>query len=89
MSKQTVELARMNRLKDDTVEEPEEDQEGGVNEDFNTEGDPLARTPYQGPLVTPEALRMEEEEIRELEKKKRGLENWINGMEIDLGGLQR
>lgn len=60
------------------------DKEGS----FDVEDDALTRAASQGPLVTPADLRREEEEIRELEKKKRGLEDWINDMDTDLGGLQ-
>lgn len=34
-------------------------------------------------------MRQEEKEIKELEKKKRGLEDRVSGMERDLGGLLR
>lgn len=40
------------------------------------------------PLTT-EDLEQEEVEIRELEKKKKGLEDRVTGMERDLGGLMR
>lgn len=39
--------------------------------------------------MTKEDLMREEEEIRELERKKRGLEDRVTGMERDLGGLMR
>lgn len=39
--------------------------------------------------MTKEDLLREEEEIRELERKKRGLEERVTGMERDLGGLMR
>lgn len=55
---------------------------------FDVEDDALTRAASQGPLVTQADLRREEEEIRELEKKKHGLEDWINDMDTDLGGLQ-
>jgi hypothetical protein len=41
------------------------------------------------PALTEEDLRMEEQEIRELELKKRALEERVAGMEKDLGGLLR
>lgn len=39
--------------------------------------------------TTPEDFMREEEEIRELEKKKRALEDRVSEMERDLGGLRR
>jgi len=39
--------------------------------------------------ITKEDLRKEEEEIRELERKKQALEERVNGMSRDLGGLMR
>lgn len=39
--------------------------------------------------MTKEDLMREEDEIRELERKKRGLEDRVTGMERDLGGLMR
>ncbi len=39
--------------------------------------------------VTEEDLEKEQEEIYELERKKRGLEDRVSGMERDLGGLLR
>lgn len=39
--------------------------------------------------VTDEDLRCEEEEIGELERKKKELEDRVSGMERDLGGLLR
>ena len=40
-------------------------------------------------MITVEDIKMEEEEILELEKKKRSLEDRVSGMEKDLGGLLR
>ena len=57
-------------------------------DNFAVEDDALTRSASQGPLATQAELRREEEEIRELERKKRGLEDWINDMDADLGGLQ-
>lgn len=39
--------------------------------------------------MTKEDLEKEEEVIRELERKKRALEERVTGMERDLGGLNR
>lgn len=41
------------------------------------------------PLMTEEDLKREEENIKELEFKKRTLEDRVNGMEKDLGGILR
>ena len=42
-----------------------------------------------GEIVTDEDIAREEDEIRDLEKKKRELEERVSGMERDLGGLLR
>lgn len=57
-------------------------------DNFDVEDDALTRSASQGPLTTQAELRREEEEIRQLERKKRGLEDWIKDMDADLGGLQ-
>ena len=44
----------------------------------------INQTEYYG-----EALRREEGALRDLQKKKRGLEDRVSGMERDLGGLLR
>lgn len=41
------------------------------------------------PSMTQEDLRLEEDEVAELERKKRSLEERVGGMEKDLGGLIR
>lgn len=75
-------LAKMNKHKagDGNFDD---DDEASEDEDSNAvEG--------QGEIhVTEEDLRREDDEIRELEKKKRQLEDWVKGMERDLGGLSR
>nr|OQO30128.1 hypothetical protein B0A51_02868 [Rachicladosporium sp. CCFEE 5018] len=43
----------------------------------------------EGQVMTKEDLEREEEEVMELERKKRGLEERVTGMERDLGGLMR
>jgi bisphosphoglycerate-independent phosphoglycerate mutase (AlkP superfamily) len=43
---------------------------------------------YVAPMTQEDMMR-EEEEIRELESKKRSLEARVTGMERDLGGLMR
>lgn len=45
--------------------------------------------PSAPPRMTREHLQQEEQEIRDLESKKRGLEDRVTGMEKDLGGLMR
>lgn len=87
VSKQTAELARLNRPRDDDLEAGEQSHED-KEDNFDVDDDALTRAVSQGPLVTLAELRREEEEIRELEKKKRGLEDWIKDMDKDLGGLQ-
>ena len=79
VARQTRELERMNRG-DGWEEDDEDDEEGretpGTEEDVEVE-------------VTDEDLRREEKEIKELERKKRELEDRVSGMERDLGGLLR
>lgn len=87
VSKQTAELARLNRPRDDHLEGSDHSQEYKAD-NFDDEDDVLTRAVSQGPLVTLAELRREEEEISELENKKHGLEDWIKDMDIDLGGLQ-
>ena len=76
-----IQLEKMNKHKDGT---------GGFDdhedEDFDIEETDGPATQHQ---VTEEDLRREDEEIRELEKKKRNLEDRVNGMDRDLGGLRR
>lgn len=74
--KQTRELEKMNRQGDWDGESPDEDIQDDVDAEDTT-------------LVTDDLLRQEEEEIRELERKKRELEDRVTGMERDLGGLLR
>lgn len=85
VSNQTVQLAKMNRPKDEDNDDEAEDEDY----DFENEDASTRQVASQEIQVTPEELRREEEEIRELEKKKRSLEDRINGMDRDLGGLLR
>ena len=82
VSKQMAQLARMNRHKDGDVDD-DDDTEALEDEDVNAiEG--------QGEIhVTEEDIRRENDEIRELEKKKQQLEERVKEMERDLGGLRR
>ena len=68
----------MNKSKDDD----EIDELGNKDSERNLPG----ANEFQ---VSPEDLKWEEDEIRELEKKKRALEDRVSGMERDLGGLSR
>lgn len=75
--KQTRELERMNRQGDWDGDSPDEE--------VAEEGDEGA----DDTVITDELLRQEEEEIMELERKKKELEERVSGMERDLGGLLR
>lgn len=41
------------------------------------------------PVMTEDDLRREEEEVRQLERKKRGLEDRVNSMGRDISGVLR
>jgi chromosome segregation ATPase len=41
------------------------------------------------PIMTAEDLRQEEEEVRQLERKKKGLEDRVNSMGRDISGVLR
>ncbi|KAI1344420.1 DASH complex, subunit Spc34 [Xylariaceae sp. FL0016] len=56
-----------------------------VDEDEDEEADGEESNP--GEIRTEDSLRQEEEEVRELEKKKRDLQARLKAMEKDLGGL--
>jgi len=79
VARQARELERMNRS--DGWEGDSED------EDEDRVGTP--GTPEEDIEVTDEDLRREEDEIGELERKKKELEDRVSGMERDLGGLLR
>lgn len=81
VSKQTLQLNRMNHSKDyEAEDEPDDPDETQLK----------VPAKMEGPESTVDDLqREEEEEIRELEKKKKGLEDRVSGMERDLGGLLR
>ncbi|KAK5131543.1 hypothetical protein LTR08_000870 [Meristemomyces frigidus] len=83
VARNTQELQLMNRPNSRHAayaeEEEEEVDEVGVDEAGGA-----------GSIVmTKEDLEREEQEIRELERKKRSLEQRVSGMERDLGGLMR
>lgn len=75
IAEQTAQLSRMNRSRDFIDDEPEEPEE---------EVEPPAFQP-----MTEEDLRREEEEVRQLEKKKRGLEDRVHSMGRDISGVLR
>lgn len=74
VSKQQTKLNKLNKHSD-YVQDTYED-ENVPNESFEM-------------MATEQDLDMEEQEIRELEAKKRALEERVSGMEKDLGGLLR
>ncbi|RVX75402.1 hypothetical protein B0A52_00755 [Exophiala mesophila] len=59
-------------------------------DDMDVEPDVQASTGIMGEVAsfTPEDILAEEEEIKELEARKKALENRVSGMERDLGGLR-
>lgn len=82
VSRQTSQLAKMNRRGD-----PNEDA-GNIMSQEQANGEADAEQPIKIP-ITAEDLEKEEQEIRDLERKKRALEDRVSGMERDLGGLMR
>lgn len=74
VSEQAEALGRMN--KDHWMDEDEDEDE---DEDVDDKDG--------GEIVTEEDLRREEDEVRELEKKKKELQEILRAMEKDLGGL--
>lgn len=82
MSKQTLELSKINRR-------------GGLGEEGyaaspNEISDIFPRNGKSDELpITAEDLEKEEQDVRELERKKQALEERVSGMERDLGGLLR
>ena len=79
VARQTRELEKMNRRGD---------WEGESGDEEDEEMTEVAGEGGQW-FVTDEDLKREEEEIRELERKKKELEDRVSGMERDLGGLLR
>ena len=79
VSKQQSKLERMNKPSD--VGSQSQDEDGG----YDGEGLHHATEPS----VTEEDLILEEQEVKELELKKRTLEERVTGIEKDLGGLLR
>lgn len=76
VGKQASQLERMNKSK-------HHDEDGYDDDDHE------AIVEYQATQVTTEYLEREEAEMKELERKKRGLEDRVSGYERDIGGLLR
>ncbi|GME24363.1 dash subunit spc34 [Neofusicoccum parvum] len=76
VAEQQAQLARMNKPRD-YGDDPEESVE------------PEPEPEVEEAPLTMEDLMKEEEEIRELERKKRGLEDRVNSMGRDISGVQR
>ena len=74
LSEQTKQLSKISRSRDYIEDE---------QEDLEAEPDPPAFQP-----MTEEDLRREEEEVKQLERKKRGLEDRVNSMGRDISGLR-
>ncbi|KAF4554622.1 Hypothetical protein D9617_4g003770 [Elsinoe fawcettii] len=65
-------------------------RQGWSEEDLELDTDTVPiEPPISMPVMTKEDLEREEREIRELERKKKGLESRVTEMEKDLGGLMR
>lgn len=77
VARQTAQLDRMKR--------PSEFDDEGLDEDVGQDEEVSERAP----AFNIEDMMKEEEEIKDLERKKRGLEDRVTGMEKDLGGLMR
>ncbi|KAK4996678.1 hypothetical protein LTR66_003764 [Elasticomyces elasticus] len=79
VGRQTAELERMHRKSGYGDEEEDDGAETAKSNDV----------PDGAITMTAEDTRREEEEIRELERKRKSLEERVKGMESDLGGLMR
>ena len=62
---------------------------GGYRENGDADAGAPGEAGEVAVLLTREDMENEEQEIRELERKKRGLEERVEGMGRDLGGLMR
>lgn len=82
VSKHTTQLANMNRRVDANADDDDPSQ--GASFDVAAGDGRPNETP-----ITAEQLEREEQEIRDLERKKQALEERVSGMERDLGGLLR
>jgi chromosome segregation ATPase len=72
LAEQTVQLGRLNRSRGDYVDEDAE----------------IDDEPQEEVVLTAEDLRREEDEVRQLESKKRGLEDRVHSMGRDISGLR-
>lgn len=79
VSEQAEALGRMNKDHWRDEEDDDDDEDEGENGDGG--GD------VEGEIITEEDLSREEDEVRELEKKKKELQERLRAMEKDLGGL--
>ena len=79
--KVTKQISKLERVNKGSAYGSDEEQDRGNS--MKNVADPKA----VGNLVIGEALRLEEQEIRELEMRKRALQERVAGMEKDLGGL--
>ncbi|KAL8760444.1 MAG: hypothetical protein Q9199_000068 [Rusavskia elegans] len=82
VAKQAAQLAKRNRQGD--TSDDRDDTSLGRSADLELNDERANEMP-----ITAEDLEREEQEIRELERKKRALEDRVSGMERDLGGLLR
>lgn len=80
VAEQAERLVRMNKRPDDSGDE--DDEEVG-----DEEGEDPVNSGVMDSLMTEEDLRREEEEVRELDKKKKELQERLRAMDKDLGGL--
>lgn len=72
LAEQTAQLGRLNRSRGDYVDDDAEIEE----------------EPQEDVILTAEDLRREEEEVKLLESKKRGLEDRVHSMGRDISGLR-
>lgn len=79
VARNSAQLGTLNQRKgyDSTSHQDHEDEEADI------------ATPAPAQFMSQEDLEHEELEIRDLERKKKGLEERVTGMEKDLGGLMR
>ncbi|KAL8700062.1 MAG: hypothetical protein Q9224_001137 [Gallowayella concinna] len=82
VSKQAAQLAKRNRREESN--DDQDDTSLGESADLKLNDGRLNEAP-----ITAADLEREEQEIRELERKKQTLEDRLSGMERDLGGLLR
>ena len=72
LAEQAVQLNRLNRSRGEYVEDDDDDEE----------------EPQEPFVLTAEDLRREEEEVRQLESKKKALEDRVHSMGRDISGLR-